>query len=83
MSAPVNLSSPHGAVRESVTAGAVTPANRRAISGERALFVTRVALSVTIMTIGALVMVLVAVPTLFMARRAFQDPDLQLKNPNG
>lgn len=73
MSAPANLSSPHGAVRVSVMAAAAASPKRRSSSAERALFVTRVALGVAIMTIGALVMLLVAVPTLFMARRLYAE----------
>ncbi len=73
MSALVKLPLPHVAVRESVGPGAVTHANRRSSSAERALFVARVALSLVIMTIGALIMLLVAVPTLFMARRLYAE----------
>ena len=40
---------------------------------ERAVFVTRVALTFSFMLAGALVMLLVAVPTLFMARRLYAE----------
>lgn len=40
---------------------------------ERALFVVRIALTLTIMTAGALLMLAVAIPTLFMARRLYAE----------
>ena len=51
--------------------GAQTPSSSRL--AERAVFAVRVVLSVVIMTTGALIMLLVAVPTLFMARRLYAE----------
>lgn len=45
----------------------------RTLSFERLLFLTRVAFTFAVMTLGALVMLTVAVPTLFMARRLYAE----------
>ena len=63
MSAPVELSPIHAAARES-HGGAFA---------ERATLMVRVTLSFLVMMFGALVMLLVAVPTLFMARRFYAE----------
>ncbi|HUQ48970.1 MAG TPA: lysophospholipid acyltransferase family protein [Gemmatimonadaceae bacterium] len=62
MSAPAELSPLHAAVREPVTPFA-----------DRATIMARVALSFLVMAFGALVMLLVAVPTVFMARRLYAE----------
>lgn len=63
MSAPAELSPIHAAARES-HGGAFA---------ERATLMVRVALSFVVMMVGALVMFLVAVPTLFIARRFYAE----------
>jgi 1-acyl-sn-glycerol-3-phosphate acyltransferase len=72
MSAPVELSPTHTAVRESVTAREADLTQGGAFA-ERATIMGRVALSFLVMMLGALVMLLVAVPTLFQARRLYAE----------
>lgn len=73
MSASVKLSPPEITVREAAKQLPVARSTRPTGSAERIVLVMRVAVSVIIMTLGALVMVLVAVPTLFMARRLYAE----------
>ena len=72
MSARVELSPIHTAGRESVTTRESDPI-RGAAFAERATIMVRVALSFLVMMFGAFVMLLVAVPTLFMARRLYAE----------
>ncbi|MEO7366709.1 MAG: lysophospholipid acyltransferase family protein [Gemmatimonadaceae bacterium] len=72
MSAPVELSPIQATARGSATAHASDSAQRGTFA-ERAILMVRVALSFVIMMSGAIVMLLVAVPTLFMARRFYAE----------
>ena len=72
MSAPVELSPVHTAARESVATRESDPTQAGAFA-ERATIMARVSLSFLVMMLGALVMLLVAVPTLFMARRLYAE----------
>ena len=72
MSAPVELSPIHAAARESITTREPDLTHGGALA-ERATLTLRVALSFLVMMFGALVMLLVAVPTLFMARRFYAE----------
>ena len=72
MSARVELSPIHTAGCESVTTRESDPI-RGAAFAERATIMVRVALSFLVMMFGAFVMLLVAVPTLFMARRLYAE----------
>ena len=70
MSAPVELSPVHTAARESVATRESDPTQAGAFAN-RATLIVRVSLSFLVLMLGALVMLLVAVPTLFMARRLY------------
>lgn len=76
MNAPVRLSPPETAVHkaaEQVLVARTTHSTRSAGPAERLQLLIRVAASVLIMTLGALVMLLVAVLTLFLARRLYAE----------
>ncbi len=72
MSAPVELSPLQTAVRESVRTRESDPTQGGAFA-ERATLMARVALSFLVMMFGALAMLIVAVPTLFLARRFYAE----------
>ena len=73
MSASVKLSPPEIAVRKAAKRVPVARSTQSTGLAERIVLVIRVAASFLIMTLGALVMLLVAVPTLFMARRLYAE----------
>ncbi|HVF39589.1 MAG TPA: lysophospholipid acyltransferase family protein [Gemmatimonadaceae bacterium] len=73
MSAPMKLSVPRVRLSESVAPFSGNVRGNATSSAHRALFVMRVALSVVIMTLGSMGMLVVAMVTLFLARRFYAE----------